>query len=474
MSKTHSTWLSLSRVHLHLGWILLCCFGQLACGDVPAPVSTSPGGVPALSTPPEFYLGGIQVNEENLDTWFDALEARGMNTVSVTDYARQGLWDSDDLWWHETNPAVVDEVRAAQDRGMQAVLILRVDLNMAEARNRSFWHGMIHPASDEALASWFRKYTEYAVGWAEVAEREGVDMLMIGSELNALAETVPTDRIPSLQKYYLNPQSQEEVKRLWLDQQAARSESDPDKANIDTYLAEADERIQEQVRWAMATMPDGGDLAALNRRRQTLLGHWRRLIQRLREVYRGRLGYAANFDQYQTVAFWPELDVMGINAYFPLRTHLQEERDTAALEPMLQRGWQQAMDDIAAFRRQQGLDLPVIFTEMGYTFRANSTVQPWAHEGSEILPVSRPDGDSSRRLVVWDQQPVDPEERTLAVRALHRAHGLQEPAFLQGILYWKLSTHAEHRDIESFVLLIHEASQDPLIKELQRFSKPSE
>ena len=425
-----------------------------------------------MSQPPDFYLGGIHVQEQDLDRWLDALEARGMNTISVTDYARQGLWDSDDLRWQGTSSTVVEEIRAAKERGLHAVLILRVHLETDEARNQFFWHGMIHPASDEALASWFRRYTEYAVGWAEVAEREGVDMLMIGSELNALAATLPAGRMPRLQSYYLNPQSQEEVKRQWLDQQAARTDEDPDKANVDTYLAEVDRRIEEQVRWAHATMPGSGDLTALNQRRGVLLNHWRDLIQRLREVYSGRLGYAANFDQFETVAFWPELDVMGINAYFPLRDYLQEERDMASLEPLLHWGWQRAMKRIAAFRRRQSLDLPVIFTEMGYSFRANSTIQPWAYDGSSILPVGSQDRSAPRRLIVWNQQPEDLEERTLAVRALYAAHHQQTAPFLEGILYWKLSTEPEHRDFESFVLLIHEASRDPVLDELQRFLKP--
>ena len=45
---------------------------------------------------------------------------------------------------------------------------------------------------------------------------------------------------------------------------------------------------------------------------------WRKLIQKLRKIYSGKLCYSANWDQYSTVPFWNELDYIGISAYFPL------------------------------------------------------------------------------------------------------------------------------------------------------------
>ncbi len=46
---------------------------------------------------------------------------------------------------------------------------------------------------------------------------------------------------------------------------------------------------------------------------------WRRLIARVREVYAGRLTYAANWPgEFDAIAFWDALDFTGIQAYFPL------------------------------------------------------------------------------------------------------------------------------------------------------------
>lgn len=46
--------------------------------------------------------------------------------------------------------------------------------------------------------------------------------------------------------------------------------------------------------------------------------YWQKLIQEIREVYKGKLTYAANWDEFKRVVFWKDLDFIGIDAYFPL------------------------------------------------------------------------------------------------------------------------------------------------------------
>ena len=36
--------------------------------------------------------------------------------------------------------------------------------------------------------------------------------------------------------------------------------------------------------------------------------YWRKLIQEIRGVYKGKLTYAANWDEYQQVPFWDAVD----------------------------------------------------------------------------------------------------------------------------------------------------------------------
>ncbi|MGB6361383.1 MAG: hypothetical protein WBG64_01815, partial [Thermoanaerobaculia bacterium] len=90
-----------------------------------------------------FFLGGIQVDEPDHEAWVRTLDEVGMNTVAVTVYARQGDWDTANLWFDDEAPWVVNEIRVAKSHGLKVVLVLRVALDHAFERNKFFWHGMI-------------------------------------------------------------------------------------------------------------------------------------------------------------------------------------------------------------------------------------------------------------------------------------------------------------------------------------------
>ena len=54
-----------------------------------------------------FLVGGIQVHERDHERWTATLREVGLNTVAVTVYAKQGVWDRAHLWWENEEPAVV-------------------------------------------------------------------------------------------------------------------------------------------------------------------------------------------------------------------------------------------------------------------------------------------------------------------------------------------------------------------------------
>lgn len=437
------------------------CAGSETSTDAMADSSTP------VKRPPGFYFGGIQVNEADLEAWFDALEAQSMNSVQVTEYARQGDWDTDDLRWGEVAPRALEEIRGAERRGLAVVYVCRVHLDPDAARNAFLWHGMIAPATEELEASWFAKYRRFVVERARMAEREGVDALMIGSELNAVATTVPAEKPPELEEYFLNPEKQAERRRQLLARAAAGDRELAERQGFDSMASYIDARIGRERRWAeIVTGGDAHALDVINRRRERLEGRWRKLIEDVRRVYSGTVGYAANFDHYHQVGFWSSLDVIGINAYFKLRHRLLADESERHLLPLLVDGWRGVLSEIAGLRDARALgEMPVIFTEMGYTFRARSTLHPWADEGFSLIP--GPGG--AEQVVVWRDQPERFEERAWAVRALWQAHSELEKPLLQGILYWKLSSHDYHFKDESFVVHVGEGSDDPILPELRRF-----
>ena len=424
------------------------------------------------STGPVFYLGGIQVNEPDHDAWVQALAESGMNTVAVTVYAKQGDWDSTNLWWEEEEPWVIAEARAARRRGLDVALVLRVALDHAFERNKFFWHGMIMPSSSDDLNEWFDRYSDYVLKWARIAEEEGIDVLAIGSELNSLTNTVSVDELPALEEYWSNEEKVErenarvlehrgaiEGKQIWV-------RGNEGYEGIEPYL---DDRATAHAHWAEeVSFLDATDpVARVNARRQLVAGRWAELIERVRKVYRGPLTYAANFDQFESVSFWDKLDLISINAYFPLRKRDLPDTSVRSRTSLFKTRWTNILQTVDALRIRQGIPAHrVLFTELGYTRRANSTIEPWAANGFSVL--SSPSGS---RLMIWEEQPDEPSERAEAVRGLYEANLAMGGDFLAGILYWKLSTEPAHLEVEPFVLIIGDkADDDPLLAELQRFT----
>lgn len=93
------------------------------------------------------------------------------------------------------------------------------------------------------------------------------------------------------------------------------------------------------------------------------------IVRDVRAVYPGLVTYAANWDDVERTVVLGELDVIGINAFFPLAQKegasraelMQGGRDVAKKLSALSRSWQK----------------PVMFTEFGYTTRPNPAIKPW-------------------------------------------------------------------------------------------------
>ncbi|MFH6603497.1 glycoside hydrolase family 113 [Maribacter algicola] len=98
-------------------------------------------------------------------------------------------------------------------------------------------------------------------------------------------------------------------------------------------------------------------------------GYWKRLIRKIREIYKGKLTYAANWDEYARTPFWEDLDYIGIDAYFPL-----SEEITPSIG-QLKLGWKPWKEKIAALSDEK--NRPVLFTEYGYRSMDYTAKKPW-------------------------------------------------------------------------------------------------
>lgn len=96
---------------------------------------------------------------------------------------------------------------------------------------------------------------------------------------------------------------------------------------------------------------------------------WRDLISGIRKIYSGQLTYAANFTEYERVAFWDALDFIGVQAYFPLTEKKNPDKKN------LVQGWNKQLKAIE--RVQKRFEKPVIFTEIGYCNTVDAAIEPW-------------------------------------------------------------------------------------------------
>jgi hypothetical protein len=108
---------------------------------------------------------------------------------------------------------------------------------------------------------------------------------------------------------------------------------------------------------------------------------WKQLIKEVRTIYKGKVTYAANWDEYPEVSFWEELDYVGINAYFPL-----VDASTPDIET-IEKGWTPVLEKMERFQRK--VNRPIIFTEFGYLSIAGCTYNTWQLEDNmNTLPIN--------------------------------------------------------------------------------------
>lgn len=96
---------------------------------------------------------------------------------------------------------------------------------------------------------------------------------------------------------------------------------------------------------------------------------WNDLIAEIRTIYKGKLTYAANWDEYDRVPFWKSVDFIGIDAYFPL-----SEVKHPTIEE-LKTGWQTHKEKIQRLSKSE--NKPVLFTEYGYRSMDYTAHKPW-------------------------------------------------------------------------------------------------
>jgi hypothetical protein len=292
--------------------------------------------------PPSSFLRGVTLAHEGFeihdgylsarsDRSLDKLQSLGVDSVAIVPYAFVN--NPSRIEWltvperpgSETDEAVTHAIRAAKSKGMTVLLKPQIWL-------RGSWPGEIEPSSPEAEERFFREYGRWIRHYALMAERNGVELLSIGTELSKMTRPSQTAR-------------------------------------------------------------------------------WEALIRDVRALYKGRLVYAANWgEEVERVSFWPLLDFIGVDFYYPLSS------DDAPTDEALRAGFERALEPLRALSLR--LKKPVLLTEIGYA----STASPWKNPHAS---------DRSRSVSLEDQR-----------RAYEAAfHALvDETSWVRGMFWWKWPT----------------------------------
>jgi hypothetical protein len=96
---------------------------------------------------------------------------------------------------------------------------------------------------------------------------------------------------------------------------------------------------------------------------------WVNLIATTRSDYKGMLTYAANWDEYDKIKFWSELDLIGIDAYFPLSEKKHPNKEELLI------AWQKPKQEMKKVSQQYRKD--IVFTEFGYESIEYNTMGHW-------------------------------------------------------------------------------------------------
>ena len=125
--------------------------------------------------------------------------------------------------------------------------------------------------------------------------------------------------------------------------------------------------------------------------------YWFNLIKEVRTIYKGKLTYAANWDEFWRTPFWSELDYIGVDAYFPI-----SDMQTPTVEDCV-KGWAKHKEGLKTFSEKH--ERPILFTEFGYRSVDFTGKEPWRYDRSMTSVNLEAQNNATQALfdVVWKE-----------------------------------------------------------------------
>lgn len=127
---------------------------------------------------------------------------------------------------------------------------------------------------------------------------------------------------------------------------------------------------------------------------------WLDVIEQVRSLFPGKLGYSANWDHYKPVKVWDKLDFVGMTTYYTLA-----DRENPTIDEIVER-WRPVREKIVEWARE--INKPLIFTEVGWCSQEGAAKAPWNYyQNMSATPAGH---EEQRRLYeaflkAWDATP---------------------------------------------------------------------
>jgi len=124
---------------------------------------------------------------------------------------------------------------------------------------------------------------------------------------------------------------------------------------------------------------------------------WKSLIVEVKAQFEGKLVYAANWDNYQSINFWSRLDFIGIDAYFPL----SDAKEPALNE--LKSSWKPLKTEILTYAKEK--NKPILFTEFGYRSIPYTSRGNWQNDDVKEISESAQETAYQALFESWWEEP---------------------------------------------------------------------
>jgi hypothetical protein len=136
---------------------------------------------------------------------------------------------------------------------------------------------------------------------------------------------------------------------------------------------------------------------------------WDTVIAAIRNVYTGKLAYAANAtystDEFTSVSFWDKVDVIGLDAYFPLTNHADPTLAELVATWSNNKNGENILADVTNFKSAYPTT-PLIFTEIGYRSVAGTNETPWDYSFTGAVDGIEQQNCYEAMYEVWSQHPT--------------------------------------------------------------------